>query len=539
MGVLGGYLPRCPRGNHVAVEVYRCPYCYRSYCTFHSDPLQHNCRAFQRGKSYGPSAGSYRHTGGTGYRWLGFFLIIWVAMILTVGVTSAVIGPRNIVILSLLDSTILLVLIYGLSGFRRHGAASKIFALLILFLLVGGVYANQSQLLALNNSSASSFFSGQASMLDQLIPGVVESSSSSSAITSQTTQSAASTIATSTATVQTSSTSFETSTVITSTTTKQSSTVSTSSQQATLSDPDIINNVANITYPTDYNQLATFALGLINHDRQQNGLSNVTLSAVPSGQQHADSMAYFGYFSHWDTQGLKPYMRYTMLGGTGYVAENIGLDYCTYSSISATSVIPTTCNLQTIENGLANSEYSMMNYDLECCNNGHRDNILNPSRTQASIGIAWNQNTDTIYFVEDLIDSVIDNLSLQTSGGVVTLQGTTQADLTGWTGSSSGASIGVYYDPTPTSLSVSQLSQDYQGSYDAGTLVTTVLAPCPAGYICSSGSSGFTYAQTWQVSGSFDIVFSLPQSGSGVYTLYLWPNGASEPITSLSILVTG
>lgn len=26
-------------------------------------------------------------------------------------------------------------------------------------------------------------------------------------------------------------------------------------------------------------------------------------------------MLYYDYFSHWDTQGYKPYVRYTLLGG--------------------------------------------------------------------------------------------------------------------------------------------------------------------------------------------------------------------------------
>ncbi len=314
--------------------------------------------------------------------------------------------------------------------------------------------------------------------------------------------------------------------------------------------PDINGTTATINIPPDYAALASYALSVINTDRQQADFSNVTLSSVLSAQQHADSMAYYSYFSHWDPQGYKPYMRYTLLGGTGYAAENIGLDYCTDSSVSAQSIVPAQCTQQTVENAIANSEYGMMYYDASCCNNGRSDNILDGNHNEVSIGIAWNQQTDAMYFVEDFQDNYISGLSLQVSGNTVTLQRTTQQNLVGWTGSGSGASIGIYYDPTPTAIPVSELNTgsscagnneasepagcQYAGAYSFGSLVATALAPCPSGYTCGSSTS-FSYAQVWQVSKSFDIVFTLPQSGSGVYTLLLWPQGANEPITSLSV----
>lgn len=304
--------------------------------------------------------------------------------------------------------------------------------------------------------------------------------------------------------------------------------------------PSFQNGSTKIDYPPDYSTLVNFTLQLINNDRASAGLSPVSLSTVPSGQQHSDSMAYFGYFSHWDVQGYKPYMRYTLLGGEGYVAENAGLDYCTDSSPSATLITPTSCNVQTIENGITNSEWGMMNNDQVCCNNGHRDNILNPLHNRVSIGIAYNTSTNTLYFVEDFEDSYVNSASLQFSGGVVTFQGSTQQNLAGWVGDSSGAAIEIYYDPTPTNISVNEVPQ---GAYDLGTQIATVLAPCPAGYICESGSN-LIYAQTWQQnSGNFQIVFAISglesTYGNGVYTLYLWPAGESEPITGLSIFVMG
>ena len=188
----------------------------------------------------------------------------------------------------------------------------------------------------------------------------------------------------------------------TSTTTSSTTSISTSTSPATaISDPSIQNGTANIWYPPYSSTLVDYALGLINQDRQANGLPAVGLSSVPSGQQHADSMLYFGYFSHWDPQGYGPQQRYTLLGGTGAVSENIGLTYCTDSPPNSTQLMVQPCSPTTIEYGIAVVEWAMMNNDLECCNNGRRNNILDPRVSGVSIGIAYDSSSHVIYFVED------------------------------------------------------------------------------------------------------------------------------------------
>ncbi len=329
-----------------------------------------------------------------------------------------------------------------------------------------------------------------------------------------------------------------------------------SATSAWLSDPSFQGSKTNITYPPSYTQLANYTLGLINQDRTSNGIPPVSLSTAQSGQQHADSLAYFGTIGHWDVQGYKPYMRYTLLGGTGSVSENVGPTYCTNSQTPSASVFPTPCTIQTLENAIANSEYQMMNNDSACCNNGHRLNILNRMHNAVSIGIAYNATSNLAYLVEDFEDTYITSESLQLSAGTITFQGSTAQNLQGWTSTSSGATIVMYYDPPPSNISISMLvpnpscyqynefneppSCQYQGAYTPGTEISSVFAPCPNGYTCQSGND---YAQVWQQdsAGSFEIVFSISAmesaQGSGVYTLYLFPLGQSEPITSLSLFV--
>jgi uncharacterized protein YkwD len=305
-----------------------------------------------------------------------------------------------------------------------------------------------------------------------------------------------------------------------------------------IADPLFVNGKANISTPSYYSVLVDFALDLVNTDRSLNGLGNVTLSPIPSGQQHSDSMAYFGYLSHWDPQGYKPYMRYTMLGGSGGVAENAALDYCTDSSANTTEVIPTDCNLQTIENGLANSEWAMMNNDTQCCNNGHRDNILNPLHNRISIGIAYNVTTKAVYFDEDFEDAYTSFKTPLYSGGLVTLSGTSSKTI-------DVSEVAIYYDPAPQPVNTSQLSAPpFSDGYGAGTILGAVFAPCSKGFICPPNTSDgriAVYASVWKLNpGGFEIQFDPTRffaNGAGIYTLYMFDT-SENVYTSLSI-VTG
>jgi len=322
--------------------------------------------------------------------------------------------------------------------------------------------------------------------------------------------------------------------------------------------PMIVGQSANIDYPPDYLALENFTLGVINQDRVAAGLNPVVVSSVLSGQQHADSMQYYGYFSHWDTQGYKPYMRYTLLGGTGSVEENAALNYCS-DSTTATARTPAPCSPKTVENAINDSEWVMMNNDSACCGNGHRDNILDSLHNRVSIGVAY--NSTTVFLVEDFEDSYLSSESLQLSGSTMTFSGTLQQNVSTWMSRVAGAEISVFYDPTPSGISVGSLDElkacgennelnesaacQYEGAYTPGTVVSTVFPPCPPGEDCVTDNGTYTYAQAWQVNApSFDITFSLSAliaaHGSGVYTIYLWPaERLPESITSLSIFVTG
>ncbi len=276
------------------------------------------------------------------------------------------------------------------------------------------------------------------------------------------------------------------------------------------------------TYPLSnnptYERFVDYALSLINSDRQKSGLQDVTLSSVSSGQIHADDMLKNGYFSHWDTNGYKPYMRYTLAGGQGSVAENIAWQRETGNVLGIN-----------VTSALESMEWGMM-YDDASSNWGHKDNILNPLHNKVSIGIAYDDHN--VYFVQDFEDAYVIWTERNVSGNQVTLQGSIQKD------GLNIQSVTIFYDK-PTNLSSVQLENPpYQGGYDPGTYVGMAL---PQNYQ-ATGAITIT-ADNWSQNGNnFQISFSLSQAiatyGTGVYTFYV-ETGAStaDSLTTFSVWV--
>ncbi|MDE1855541.1 MAG: CAP domain-containing protein [Candidatus Micrarchaeota archaeon] len=259
--------------------------------------------------------------------------------------------------------------------------------------------------------------------------------------------------------------------------------------------------------------LEEYALGLINADRHQYGLGNVTLSNEPSGQQHSDSMIVNNYFSHWDIYGMKPYMRYTLVGGTGAVSENIA-----FRESAACGIFGCNGNIN-VKQALQQMEYDMMYNDSACCNNGHRYNILDPNHNQVSIGIAY--NASSVYFTEDFIDNYIawSSYGIDNATQEMYLQGTLQ-------GGYKLNSVQVSYDQQVQDMSKAQLAAT--SSYSYGTTVAGVVSS-PLYYYTGIETID---ADRYTVSGnSFNVAFSMKnlisKYGAGEYTVMVWLNGTS------------
>ncbi|MDE2589252.1 MAG: diguanylate cyclase, partial [Patescibacteria group bacterium] len=100
------------------------------------------------------------------------------------------------------------------------------------------------------------------------------------------------------------------------------------------------NHASNL--PPTKEDLYQYALAIVNKDRADHGLRSLSLSHISSAQNHADDMLNAEYFSHWNTDGVKPYVTYTKLGGRGDVNENISVtsSYCPSSNCAPYSFDP-------------------------------------------------------------------------------------------------------------------------------------------------------------------------------------------------------
>ena len=273
---------------------------------------------------------------------------------------------------------------------------------------------------------------------------------------------------------------------------------------------------------------------------------------------------------HWGVDGMLPYMRYTLAGGQGYVAENVSTTVVNPAAVSRYPSVAPQDELRAQHRGLMNSS-------------GHRRNILDPWHTHVSLGIACQRYACAL--VEKFQgDHVSFTEAPEFRNGVLTLKGNMASPFILY-------SIAVWYDLPVRPLSPGQLDRSY--SYGAGkTPVAFVLDPPPPGYYYSasdlaasiySWSSGTdpyevdpetprssippagglpalprlpsiavprlalvpnVVADRWRISGEdfhieVDLSSQLREHGAGVYTVYIFGESGSSVrhLTNYSIFV--
>ena len=122
-------------------------------------------------------------------------------------------------------------------------------------------------------------------------------------------------------------------------------------------------------------------LDLINQARDQAGAHPLTLSLNDIAQDRADQLLQECTFAHWSSDGLKPYMRYSLTGGHQKNAENI------YTA-NECGLIDTHAQVnQAPEDMVKGAMTTFLNSP------GHREAIISPSHSKVSIGLAWDRHT--------------------------------------------------------------------------------------------------------------------------------------------------
>lgn len=205
-------------------------------------------------------------------------------------------------------------------------------------------------------------------------------------------------------------------------------------------------------------------LELINDARRQAGAPAVRLGTNAAAQLHAEQMVAGCFHSHWGRDGLKPYMRYSLLGGYQHNAENVagqnfwlrGSDPC---AVQASVEPPDLKQLvRDTMTGWLNSP-------------GHRRTLLNPTHRLVNIGIAWRGGEYYIFRAVQHFEGDYTRLDAPVSldaGGVLTLSGRIV------NGASPGNKLTIYHDPQPQPQSRAAL--DATGSYCGGYPVAAVFS---------------------------------------------------------------
>ncbi len=273
-----------------------------------------------------------------------------------------------------------------------------------------------------------------------------------------------------------------------------------------------------ITTQQAVSELVQYTLDLINKDRADHSLPSVTLGSNAAAQQHAENMFREFYLSHWDTDGMKPYMRYTLAGGMNNESENSA-----YSGWFDKSEDPRRYRSIDAKEEIAQLEYAMM-YDDAGSNWGHRDNILNKWHKRVNIGVACDEHRLALVqqFEGDYLSISQPPVFLDRT--LVVIGQTTLGTVD---------SVAVYYDPLPVPLTQADLEAKPH-SYSLGTRVATVIPPPPPGYFYTELPPGAVQAEYWNTDppGSFSVRAALGSvldaNGSGVYTIVIWTKTAGE-----------
>jgi Cysteine-rich secretory protein family len=256
----------------------------------------------------------------------------------------------------------------------------------------------------------------------------------------------------------------------------------------------------------------------------------VKLSSNEAAQMHAEDVFRTKQISHWTTNGEKPYMTYTQYDGEGSVQQNVAIagfspeqyEQCVTNILVQCEKIEPLSTIEQLQN-------EMIYNDIECCNDGHRNNILDPHHTHMSIGIVYDQ-----YYLA-LVQNFENNygLNIDAENSEIEVSGTLldgQLDH-----------IAIYYDEMPT-REVYEQNKDLL-SYSAGELVAMVVKPLPPGYYYESPQGyNMIEANRWNVQrDSINVMFDLADTvdKDGAYTLFAQVKDGEEmfDVTSYSVFV--
>jgi uncharacterized protein YkwD len=243
-------------------------------------------------------------------------------------------------------------------------------------------------------------------------------------------------------------------------------------------------------------------LKMVNTERAGAGLSQLKLDelACQVAGRHARDMVTGGFINHFGTNGLKPYHRYGLAGGTDALQENCS------SAEGIGSVSPLR-----VLNDLHDMHQSMM--DEVPPQDGHRKTILFAYHTHVGFGIALENRSlrlDELYLGRYLqFDPFVTRAKPKSSVILTGKHLTSNHFLFG---------VDVCFEPLTGSLSLEWLRQNPK-SISLPDAFVHLRPKVPAGTTYTDGGTGDF---DWKPAGNFRVRVSLSKGEPGIYTLIFW-----------------
>ena len=201
----------------------------------------------------------------------------------------------------------------------------------------------------------------------------------------------------------------------------------------------------------DLDAVYEYALQLINEARAAEGVAPVVLGTNTAAQRHAEDAAEHCVTSHWGSDGLLPYMRYSLAGGYHGNSENGSGRPASVSDCDEARGVPWSdaTAIESHMDGLMRSS-------------GHRVNILTPEWRQVSLG--FGRRGDSTFFFQQFETDAVEFTELPSfDGTVLRFAGRTKGGVTPLWG---GQAVALSYDPLPEPIPREQWSGT--GSYGYG-----------------------------------------------------------------------
>jgi uncharacterized protein YkwD len=276
----------------------------------------------------------------------------------------------------------------------------------------------------------------------------------------------------------------------------------------------------SLNQTTDFEKFAELRANLLEMVNEERAVAKLPALAIDElatrvATAHATEMAQHEFASHWNRDGLKPYHRYSLAGGTDATQENVSAADNTWSN-----------KLSDLKQDT--SYLHLRLYEEKPPNDGHRKTILAPQHTHVGFGIAVEKLR--LRLVELFVAKYVEVKQLPRVAKPKSVVAFSAKILKR---NHSLNHVEVFYEPMPKPPELSWLNEPrpYDLPDHSKVLRPKVMPP----YMYTDRSRGDVDVG---LDGSFSVPVTLFHDKPGIYTIVAWlkpGSGKTFPATEVCI----